>query len=85
MTRHYTVHAADRVAERYGFIPTGDEWERAALDIIEVVGHGGVKALLLRRFHDGTELWLARLSGCPVKLVYRPKDALFITALPGSG
>ncbi len=85
MTRHYTTHAADRVTERYGFVATEEEWQRAALDIIDVIGAGGGRAVLLRRHPDGTELWLARLSGWPVKLVYKPAEALFITALPGTG
>ncbi len=80
--RPYTDHAADQLAERYGFVATEDEWQRAVLDIIDVVGGLGARALLLRRQGNGRELWLARLAGRPMRLVYQPALAMFITVLP---
>lgn len=80
--KHFTDHAADRVKERYGLEPTDAEWSCAVLDIIDVTTGHGSAALLLRRFNDGSELWIARLAGRCMKLIYQPRAALIVTVLP---
>ena len=80
--KHYTIHATERVRERYGLEPTDEEWADTVLDIINAVGGTGTQALLLRRLNLDAELWIARLRGRCMKVVYQPTAARIITVLP---
>ena len=77
---HFTRHACDRAWERYGLIPTAQDWTRAAGDIIEVVAGSGCNAVLLSR-QDMAERWLVRIAGVPVLAIWSPDLAQFVTLL----
>ena len=49
-------HAQSRAAERYGIPATPAIWADAVLRILDAV-EGKPRALLLRRYNSGIELW----------------------------
>jgi hypothetical protein len=75
-SRYATTHADDRMAERYGFVPTVTEWRNILLAIWDG------RSVLSRRDVDGREVHYVSIGRVPVRVVYSPWDAVVITALP---
>ena len=75
-------HAAERASERHGLTPTGEDMQQALLDIIDTASGFRCAAVLLRRFPDGNERWIVKLSGRAVRVVYSSSSATIMTVLP---
>ena len=75
-------HARSRAAERYGIHATIDEWRRAVMDIMDAVSGAAARATLLARLPAERERWLVRLGTRAIVVVYLPRAALIVTAIP---
>lgn len=77
----YTIHAAQRAAERFGINPTRTDWQAALLSIIAKVAGDKSDAVRLRVQSDQCEVWAVIVCGRAVSVVYDPDRANIITAL----
>lgn len=69
-------HARLRMQSRYGFEPTRMQWRTAFLDVT------GFRTLLACKENNGREIHYMLIGDTPVKVVYCPVAAQFITVLP---
>lgn len=82
-TMPFTRHAAERAAERYGVVPSVEEWGQAILDITDTVLGLRSGAILLAR-KGAMERWLVRIGGAAMIAIYDPSQAAIITVQPSS-
>ena len=75
--RFCTVHADNQLLARYCYEATRLDWIAAFLSVVE-----GRTWLLARQLTDGFERHLVQVGKVAAILVYDPKHALFVTALP---
>lgn len=74
------VHAVRRAYERWGFRPTGAEWEEIGLAIIGTVAGDERSARYLRTHHEA-EFWLVTIRGRQREVVWWPRRAIVTTVL----
>lgn len=75
-----STHAQARAAERYGRVLTEQEWFHIVADIIDR------RAVLLARSPgDMSETYLVKCGTIPMRVVWRPLDAIISTVRPLQG
>ena len=81
MQTHATAHAFVRADQRLPFSATEDDFRAVVDDIVAVLSGEARACVLLRRCPDGKEVWLARMRGHSVRVVYAPETAGVITVI----
>jgi len=75
-------HAALRAWERHGVSARNADLDGVVMDIIATLAGDRLAALLLRRMEAGREMWMVKLCGVDVRVIYLPSAARVLTVLP---